>query len=175
VATRETAKAVFENVIVCLGAEGVAGEGECAFDLCGRGYFCWEDAARDQVGTGLASGIFECASDDKGGAAGEKEAEHAAVEFPEAVFHAEWAAVVVVPGEASVDEERVDGDYYDGADDRYEKQECDGDALGDGVGVVQGVVFEGKGLVEGFDGVESPEGEEEDSTLQSVNRFWPIL
>jgi hypothetical protein len=40
---------------------------------------------------------------------------------------------------------------------------------------VQGVVFEGKGLVEGFDGVESPEGEEEDSTLQSVNRFWPIL
>ena len=69
--------------------------------------------------------------------------------------------------EYAVDNECIEGDY-DSRDERTDdKSSADGNSLMDRVWVLESVVLERKVLVEGFDGVECVEDDEEDSVVQS--------
>lgn len=111
-------------------------------------------ATRNEVGAGLAAEVFETAGNYEGGTFGEKEAEDAAVEFPEAIFEAvdagpAGAASFTVVGEEAVEDEGVDCYDEHGHQDGYDAGEGDGYSFFFGVGVLDSVVFEGEGLVEG--------------------------
>lgn len=62
-------------------------------------------------------------------------------------------------GEDAIDEEGVDNDQDEGEGAGDAEGVGDWDALVDGVGVLQGVVLEGKVLVVGFEGVEDGEAD----------------
>lgn len=68
-------------------------------------------------------------------------------------------------GEEAVDDEGVDYDDGGGEDACEEEAEAYGDAFGVCVGVLEGVVLLGEGLVEGFDEVEEVEGYEENAVV----------
>jgi hypothetical protein len=71
--------------------------------------------------------------------------------------------------EEAVDDESVDYDDAGGDDAGEEEAEGDGDAFVDCVGVLEGVVLLGEGLVEGFDAVEDVEADEEGSVWDFVS------
>lgn len=74
----------------------------------------------------------------------------------------------------AVDDEGVQSDDEGGREDSDDVEGGEGDALVGGVGVLQGDVCEGEGLVEGLDGVEGEEedGEEDDEeVVDDVARF----
>ena len=68
--------------------------------------------------------------------------------------------------EDAVDDKRIEGDY-DSRDERTDDESStDGNPLMDCVRVLESVVLERKVLVEGFDGVECVEDDDEDAVVQ---------
>lgn len=59
--------------------------------------------------------------------------------------------------EQSIDEQRVDGDGNEGDNSGQAQGHGHRNRLVNGIGVLQGDVFEGERLVEGFDGIENVE------------------
>lgn len=66
-------------------------------------------------------------------------------------------------GEEAIDDEGVDGNDDGGSQDGDYAQVEDGDALLDGILVVECVVLQREFLVVGFDGIEGVEGDDEDA------------
>jgi hypothetical protein len=113
----------------------------------------------DEIGPRLSDGVLEGARDCEGSAHTQTEAQNAAVQLPQAVLEPVPAAQLLdsrsarghlgLVREEAIEDQRVYANDAGGREDYVDAEPGDGDALFDGEGVVEGVVVEREGLVEG--------------------------
>lgn len=125
-------------------------------------------AAINEIGSRLAARCLERLGDDKGNPLGKQQSQDTTIHLPETILPAPGPAQLALAGDRvlrlAVGEDAID---EEGVDDDQDEGECAGDAEGvgdwdalvDGVGVLQGIILQGKVLVVRFEGVEDGEAD----------------
>lgn len=135
----------------------------------------------DEVWPGLSNRILQRTGNGKGSTDTQAQAKYAAVQLPQPVLEPVPPREALEAGsvggggglvrEEAIDDHGVEGDDDGGREDDIDAQPGNRDALMFGKGVVESVVVEREGLVEGGDLVDNGKDEHQDAAQQVSRAF----